>query len=363
VGLLIGTLTSEKHWQVVLSVLMVAALLASLWSAVAMTAGMLSWGDMGFDDVYFWIACAAWLTGHLSYFMLVYYAAAAQITFASDNRSTRLRIVMLIQHVLFIGWMAWVWIWEARGEEEVLIILMVFLGIHWWVMGALMTGESPELSPRAKRQLPQSFLGRVFFTWFNPGPGTGYLFAISSLVGGLVMAMIGLASAEAFGTLRSWGSNYGPTIIAFGVLGLSYITIYLGLGLMLVRLFRRFTYVGILLTGLTHILLLMIGCGIPTVIQMMSRNLRNLDYTLLQITNPIWTLVHIGDRSSLPPEAPLLLTVLPLVALIVFMLNLPGVAAEVRHVRLAKPRRVADEDAELSAQLAPPEPVRTSPWD
>ncbi|MEE8452283.1 MAG: hypothetical protein V3R99_10225 [Thermoguttaceae bacterium] len=364
VGLLIGTLTTEKHWQVVLSVLMVAALLLSLYMAIGMTSMMLFWQEIPFDDVEFWIVCAAWLTGHLSYFMLVYYAAAAQITFAADNRSTRLRVVMLVQHILFVGWMAWTWIWMANGEEEVLLVFMILLGIHWWVMGALMTGESPDLSPRAKRKLPQSFLGRIFFTWFNPGPGTGYLFAISSLIGGLIVAMAGLASVEAFGAFNSrWNSNYASTIIAFGILGLSYITIYLGLGLLVVRLFRRFTYVGVLLTALTHILLLMIGCGIPAIIHMMSSDLRHLDYSLLQIPSPLWTLPYIADRSGLPPEAPLLLAVVPLAALIVFALNLPGVAAEVRHVRLAKPRRVADEDAELSAELAPPAPVRTSPWD
>ena len=43
-----------------------------------------------------------------------------------------------------------------------------------------MTGESPELSSRVKRKLPQSLLGRALSTWFNPGPGTGYLFALAN---------------------------------------------------------------------------------------------------------------------------------------------------------------------------------------
>jgi len=325
---------------------------------------MLFWDEIPFDDIVFWIGTAAWLTGHASYFMLVYYAAAAQITFAADNRSTRLRVVMLVQHVLFIGWMAWVFIWLEKGDADILLLFMTLLGIHWWVMGGLMTGESPELSPRAKRKLPQSFLGRIFFTWFNPGPGTGYLFAISSLIGVFVVTTTGMAVAEAFGQFNSrWNANYTWPITVFGILGLSYITIYLGLGLLVVRLFRRFTYVGVLLTALTHVLLMMIGCGIPATVHLMSSQLRHLDYSLLQITSPLWTLTYIADRSSLPPETPLLLAVVPLTALIVFALNLPGVAAEVRHVRLAKPRRVADEDAELGAELAPPAPVRTSPWD
>ena len=45
-----------------------------------------------------------------------------------------------------------------------------------------MTGESARLSPRTLRSLPQSFLGRALFTWFNPGSGTGYLFAVTNML-------------------------------------------------------------------------------------------------------------------------------------------------------------------------------------
>lgn len=364
-GLLIGTLTSEKHWQVVLSVLMIAGLLGALWAGIGMTVGLVSWSNINFADEEFWIGCTAWLTGHASYFALVFYAAAAQITFASDNRSTRLRVVMLLQHLLFVGWMAWTWIWLEGGDEAILMIFMTFVGLHWWVMGAFMTGESPQLSPRVKRQLPQSFLGRVFFTWFNPGPGTGYIFAISNLVGAMVIVLMGLASIDVFSSFvpSRWRAGDGTSVVCFAVLGLSYVTIYLGIGLLLVRFMRRFTYVGILLTLLTHFVLMMIGCGIPTIIQMMSAQLRGAGYSFLQITNPFWTLVHIVDRWALPPETPVLLTIIPLAALIVFVVNLPAVAAEVRHVRIAKPRRIAEEDAQLSAESAPPVPTRTNPWD
>ena len=44
-------------------------------------------------------------------------------------------------------------------------------------------------------------------------------------------------------------------------------------------------------------------------------------------------------------------------------MNLPGVVREVRYVRIARPSRVAEEDAELAARSHPAEPVRTSPWD
>ncbi len=54
------------------------------------------------------------LTAYASYFALFYFAAAGQLTFSSDNRSTPLRIVMLVQFLLFTGWMTW-GIWTSGG--------------------------------------------------------------------------------------------------------------------------------------------------------------------------------------------------------------------------------------------------------
>ena len=169
IGLLLGTLTSERHWQVVLSVLFIAGLLLAGWMGFMATMGMLMWGDMPLTEPEFWQYCAAWVTGYVSYVLLLFYAAAAQLTFSSDNRSTRLRVTMLLQHVLLVGWMAWFWIGEGRGDEDVLVAFMICIGLHWYVMGIFMTGESAELSPRAKRQLPQSFLGRGFSPGSTPG--------------------------------------------------------------------------------------------------------------------------------------------------------------------------------------------------
>jgi hypothetical protein len=54
--------------------------------------------------------------------------------------------------------------------------------------------------------------------------------------------------------------------------------------------------------------------------------------------------------------------VVTVVAAIVFLSNLPSVVAAVRHVRIAKPRRVTEEDAFVESQRAPP-PIPTSPFD
>jgi len=366
IGLLAGTVTSEKHWQVVLSVFLVAGLLGAFLGSLGMVGGLLEELRGAFTDPEFWQANAAFLTGCLSYLVLLFYAAAAQITFPSDNRSTRLRVVMLVQHLLLTGWMAWLWLGPVRGEEKLLRVFMVFIGLHWYVMGMFMTGESPQLSPRVKRQLPQSFLGRVFLTWFNPGPGTGYVLVISSLLGALAMVLLALAVKPALGfsRLRPWSPVDSGQLLAFGVLGLSYVTIYLGVGLLLTRLLRLFLRVEVLLTVLLQCLLVLLGLFVPWVVQ--SLWLRNPDYeyfTWIRLPDPLCSLIHVFDGFSLPADALLLLVVVPGLALIVFVLNLPAVAREVQQVRAPKPQRVAEEDAQLAAEKAPTEPARTSPWD
>jgi hypothetical protein len=154
-------------------------------------------------------------------------------------------------------------------------------------------------------------------------------------------------------------------ILAFGLLGLSYIAIYLGVGLLVTRVLRTFMHVEVMLTLLIQFLLVLVGIFVPWVVQSIA--LRNADYedfTLVRVPDPICSLVHLMDTGGgLPPEGFLLLVVVPLLALIVFVLNLPAVAREVQQVRIAKPARVAEEDAELAALKAPTGPVRTSPWD
>ena len=48
-------------------------------------------------------------------------------------------------------------------------------------MGTMLTAERPGISQRVRRRLPQSFFGRMFFSWLNPGPASGYMFVIANI--------------------------------------------------------------------------------------------------------------------------------------------------------------------------------------
>ncbi len=368
VGLFLGTLTTEKYFQVIISVLAAVGLFLAFWGGCVLVQEILRAEEMlQLSDAWFhqefWIGNAAVVTLVVSYFALVFEAAAARITFAADNRSSRLRIVMLAQFALFTGWMAWGWI-ISGGYHEILWTYLIVAGLHWYGMGAMIIGESPDLSLRVRRHLPRSMFGRVFLTWFNPGPGTGYMFAIAGLLGTLTLAVVALE------LLPVWPAGQSPSPAQsyvnarwFAAMGLCYVVFFLGLGLLLNRAVRKFSRVGVTTAVLLQVLLVVLFCGIPAIVHSMTWEPHRSSYSAVEVASPIWTLAYIGQRGMPVKEKSLIVVLVPLAALVVFLLNLPGVVRELRFVRIAAPKRVMEEDAELAAQKVPPRPTRTSPWD
>lgn len=358
VGLVAATATTEKHWQIVLSVLLLFGLGWCFFIGMAMVLDGLARNPIPFQDADFWTFNAAFLTGFASFFVLLFCVASAQLTFASDNRSSLLRVVMLSQQALFTGWMGWGFLHE-RGDLEIPLFYLVDSGFYWAVMGVFMNSESTEMSARVKRQLPQSFLGRTFLTWFNPGPATGYLFAVVNffavclLAGMAVLANLLFFSGRASGWL---GAAAHQTVMAFAVVELCYLIIYLGLGRLLAAGLRWLRHPSMLLSVLCQVLMVLLGCGVPLTIHLMMVDLRR-DYSLIEVSNPFWSLVEVIEAKALTGEVVALLTILPIVAAIVFLANMPSVINAVRQVRIARPKRVVEEDELVELERHPPQPV------
>jgi hypothetical protein len=353
ISLTLGTLSGERHWQVLLSIALIVGLLVAFGVSTSILMSIIQMG-VPVDTPEFWQGMAAAATAYVSYFVLFFCTAVARITFATDNRSTRLRVIMVVQHMLFAGWMTWVLVLWPDDNSGGLVLMAIGLLIHWSVMGIFMTGESPQLSLRVRRSLPQSLLGRMLFTWFNPGPGTGYVLAVSGGIGALALVTLLVPFSR--------GRPGADIVLAFAALSTSYLVIYLGIGLLILRGLRRLGQWAALLPVLIHALVVMLGCGLPLVLEM-SFSAGSGSYSYLQMPNFFWTLVEFADGTTLPVEAPVVLTLVPLAALVVFAINLPGIVREVQFVRVAKPSRVVEEDTEMAAQVHPPELVQVSPWD
>jgi hypothetical protein len=358
-GLMLATVTRSRHWQVVLSVVYVMALLgfAVIWDSAILSV-LADGGAMPYDEPEFWIINLMIFSFYFSFMALSLLIAAGQLTFASENRSTKLRVVLLLQQALLLGWMTYFWVMvlqRGRSEEEILVAEISLAGAFWMFAGAFLTGEAAELSPRARRQLPQSLLGRMAFTWFNPGSGTGYVFALLNLGAASIVVLACLLVGQAWGTSHL---EIIPWVLAIW----GYVAAYLGITRMLIVWARMYTSVSLLAVFLCHVCVVALGSVVPFIMQAaISRgDPSQFVYSPLQLPNWVWTLYEIGeDRTGM---AHVLGIVVFLFGAAVFIVNLVLASREVENVRQAAPQRVLEDERELHP---PPseKKVALSPWD
>jgi hypothetical protein len=352
-ALLVATASRARHWQVLLSVLLLMLLffVAFCWAwFIALSLA----GEIWYADRWeFWALNAAILTFYLSFFVLLLWASGAQISFASDNRSTRLRWVMLVQQVLWIGWTCYLWV-VANYESGVIAASVCIAAIYWVIMGSLMVGEYPQLSPRVKRELPQTFLGRTFLTWFNPGSGTGYVFAVLNMValGVMLLCMV------TWQLLLRPNNHKAIEVIWIIVLLVAYFAAYLGATRLLVMLARQVASVGMVFSLLVSTFLILAGMAGPWLFQYWLFGYQNEQYTELQITNWAWTLMEAAEDDITDH----ILAPIVVIAggLLIFVLNVILSAREIAQVRTAAPQRVLEEEAK---KLPAFKPKKSSPWD
>ena len=402
IGLLLATVTRSRNWQVFLSVVFLLSLVTMgiWWSSMIMA---MLYSPLPYDEHVFWAVVLCLVSFVVSFMALVIRAAAGQITFASENRATVLRIMLVVQQLMWIGWMTYFWI--DMAAPEILVIMLAFGGIYWAIAGALMSGETAELSPRARRELPQSVLGRTALTWFNPGSGTGYVFAILNMSVLVLVPIALMYSAEAWGVLLDvvqafkssmlgwllpanlveWcqqvyqqllqfgGRGHELEVFGFGLVCLGYCAAYVGLTRLVHLLVRRYFYVGLMFSLLVLILFLVLGAAGPFVLEAMVHQDVEFDYSPLQTSNWLWTSVEMVDDSLMTSRVPS--PVLPLVSegvvivmlvggtgLFFFAINVILALREVEAVRQETPQRVKDDDQQLKLEDAPAQSP-ASPWD
>lgn len=358
IGLFAAALASKKHGQVLLSVGFVTVLLGCFWSAVVVASEFLNYGGSMIRDDEFWMVSGLLLTIYTTTFALCYLAAVALISYRSENRSTALRVAMVVQQAAFVGWIAYIFVVE-RYEDGVLLVAFLFAAFYWYFMGTLLSTETAELSHRIRRSLPQSTLGRWMFGLFNPGPGTGYLFAIANFT--TIASMVGITMAAVYYIPLAARRTFQYEALCLMIIVVwSYLVFYLGVGKILTAAVRRIAPVTGVAGFLIHFLLVLAGSGIPCAIQMSSRTWRNAGYTMLQWPNPFWTLAEMTDGPRTGSDTWLQAMVMCCVALCVLLINLPTAARELMKGHVALPARVAEDEAELHP---PPVAKPQNPWD
>lgn len=354
VGLLLATVTGIRHWQVFLSVVFLGALffVGFVWS-MSMLSGFL-WATIPVAESEFWVSNGIGLANYAAMIALLITAASSQLSFASDNRSTRIRVVMLIQHFIFCA--STVYVWLLVEEEFVFYIAMMIALGYWAFMTALMNGEWAELSPRVLRSLPQSFLGRACRTWLNPGSGTGYMFGVINMFSFVVLYFACFLGADAFGFAGAAEEAYWAL---FAPLMFCFFVSYLGFSRLIVQLGKMILPIGVTLSLIITVIFLTFGSLIPFVIPAALNEFREIEYSAMQFTNWIWTFTVIVDEDM--TQYPISIALISLSAIVIFLINFLLTIRDVERVRLATPLRVLEDEKELHPErYAMP---RKSPWD
>jgi len=275
-------------------------------------------------------------------------ATAAQLTPESENRSTAIRVSLLIHQAAIVGITAFSLTLGFDIALATIWSLTAHMVFTWVAVGAMMAAEAPTMTPRIRRELPGTFSGRLLLIWFTPGPATGLVFAVTNLVVFLVVMngtyerLLQLPDASYIGL--------NPKVVRTTlVLFVSYLCIALvGVRLVITALRLRNTVrVGVGMAALAVMLLLL--ALIPYSIGMHLNDYRQYPYSLWQVTNWVWTLDKSFD-DTLPFEARWIVMTLGGLA---FFGHLLLLGRTVLPQRLITPQRVLEERRRLQKSPQP----------
>ena len=330
IALMLATVAPSRAGQT-MSLLMTMAviLLAEFICGVIVLESMLISNDTLTLEV--WVVLGNCTVISISFMALFVKAAAARIAPITENRSTGLRYLMFLQQMLWVGCIGMMAL--ISRDSEVIVFGIVVLGGYWLLMGTLMLAESPELSPRVQRGLPQTFLGRAFLTWFNPGPGTGFVYAVASGIAGV--SVLGIFSFVADLTVTR---PEVPIYTALIVIG--YLAGFLGIiRLIAMPLCRRFGRMFSITIGTLVTVMLLAPMAPSTITVLMTGGVSN-SYSTIHTLNWAWTLAEVADRQRYQIfDASLVLCV----GAIIGIFNLALLFREFDYRRIAVPDRVQQD--------------------
>lgn len=350
IGLVLAAANRQKYTQVVMSVAF-AGVLFSAFSGLlygAETVRGLDPSDLASDG--FWWFNLALFSLYATTLAVVYSGAVSLATFSAANRSTALRVAVFAQQAVYVAWCAGLFVTAAQigaGGRQFVFWLFAPAPVYWFVVGALMTGESPTLSLRVRRRLPQSFLGRAFATGFNPGGGSGYVFAATNLIGLAILAVWCL-------TLPQDEELFKAILVAT-----AYVLAYLGMGRLAIHGLRKLTEVSLLGCFLIQVLFALGGSSLPYVVDTISSRIRVSEIAWLNVWSPTWNIPRLLNNQLGQARELTLFVTLGAITIAVILINLVMAGREARQLRVAAPRRVVEDDFELSP---PPEERPTNPW-
>jgi hypothetical protein len=351
VAIALASFSRSRVLQVLFSVILIGLQLIVIFPVtsmlIALTFSGLS-GSASAGNVIAWTTLAVVGASAILYSWLLFSCAASIIGLSSENKSTPIRIPLLVIGIIIpiVGLLMTGYFRpdnDGRALVESMTIILTFLAAHWAFAGSLMVGERGFISLRAKRTLPTGFVSRLFTTWLIPGPGTGYVFALLSFCGGLV-------ATTAYMVLAQNTSEFLLEFLWYAIAIVAYLALYLGLGRLMSMLFLSKMQTGrIVATFALIIVLNILAVVISCSLSLFMNGYLRMDYDWYCFINPWWTLGEAYPTSYLrgrtTPE--IAISVLCLCAIPITLLNVLLSAKDIVIQRMETPSRVLEERAKI----------------
>ena len=181
-ALLAGVATRSNQWQSANMVGLIIMLLI-LWGIVLAVA-LEGRRAVEFDDPDFWWVNLIVLLIAASYVVLAGQLIVARLTFASGNRSSGIRIVLVIQFWLALLVTGVLAVLDQRVvfDRNFQTAMTIWLQLHWIAAGLVLVTESDFLSRRIRGRLPVNRFRRFLVAPFLPGGATGTVLVFGHLM-------------------------------------------------------------------------------------------------------------------------------------------------------------------------------------
>ncbi len=369
IAISVASFSRTRMQQVFFSIILLAGqVFCAFWTG-AILIGLVSSGGYGLER---WIAFGVFLLAVILYGWLLLRCGACAIGFSSDNRSTPIRIPLLVIGLLMCmmeGFMIVAYGNDSNAGvgmnfmQEMIAVAVTSLFIHWGVSGSIMMGERGTIPARARRSLPSSLLGRVFLTWLNPGAGPGYIFVLLSFMGSaFTLALAPLV------LLPPGQRNIQLPLIIYISAVTCYLALYLGIVRLSCMVFLRKVLMGRLIISFALTLVMIVMSVVVTCsLSLAANDYQTLTFGWYCFPNFFWTLAELfPDRSSSwsNPEEVSAFIVLVLSSLTVAFVNVLFTAKDVVLLRIETPERVKEErnrrrakHGHENAEVEDPDPI------
>jgi hypothetical protein len=313
-ALAISAMLKMRGAQTIISLVVLAGLLGAFITAWA-SAFETQW--IIWSDPKVFVVLAIWIVVGVSNIVLLQQIAVANLTFASDNRSSGLRLIIQAQFLLIwacIFGTEW-WMGVSRYRAEFVLMGVASSLVLWSAAGLFFVNESNHLSRRLIRQLPDNGFLRLLYAPFYPGGSRGLMLVLANL---LIIGAILAADAQYAGWMVAGAE------VSLPLAGGLYVVIFLNLSAWIARWgMAQSSAIQPIHARVGTLVLIAICMTLPMFTMLFDNYSTYQDYSLLYVVSPAMTLDYLSSRLA---QTQNVLSLLAIGALLTTAVNLPAMA-------------------------------------